>query len=72
VRRGAYLTRGWKRDDEARRVPGGGVRRREGLERSRTCRRGRPGRRRDPSAAKEVEIADDGGEEGPEGFFGCH
>ena len=41
-------------------VPGGGARRRGGRGRSRTCRRGRPGRRRDPLAAKE-EIAGDGG-----------
>ena len=62
VRRGANPCAdvGWGWGREARVVPGGGARRRGGRGRSRTCRRGRPGRRRDPLAAKE-EIAGDGG-----------
>ena len=60
VRRGANPCTdvGWGWGREARRVPAGGARRKGGPGRSRTCRRGRPGRRRDPLAAKE-EIAGD-------------
>jgi hypothetical protein len=71
VRRGANPCAdvGWGWGREARRVPAGGARRRGGPGRSRTCRRGRPGRRRDPLAAKE-EIAGNGvGRDGERGFW---
>lgn len=59
---GLTLARMWDGvEREARRVPGGEVRRRGRRGWSRTCRRGQPGQRRDPLAAKE-KIAGDGTE----------